>query len=88
MDLIAENRVITLTVKQTAPPINIAASLADLLELPSYNIYNPRTERAADKITSKGVDILLTGRPQQDNSAPRAQVFGRPRPWTVSERRA
>ena len=65
MDLRAENRVITLTVKQTAPPISIAASLVDLLELPSYNIYTPSTERAADKMTSKGVDILLMGRPQQ-----------------------
>jgi hypothetical protein len=38
MDLTAEVRVITLSVKQTAPPIRIAASLVDPFELPSYNI--------------------------------------------------
>jgi hypothetical protein len=38
MDLTAEISVITLNVKQTAPPIRIAGSLADLLELPSYNM--------------------------------------------------
>jgi hypothetical protein len=59
MDLTAGNRVIRLTVKLTAPPISIAASLADLVELPSYNIYSPRTNRVADNMTSNGVDILL-----------------------------
>jgi hypothetical protein len=59
MDLTAENRVITLRVKQTAPPISIAASLADLFELPSYNINSPRTNRIADRMISKTVDILL-----------------------------
>lgn len=80
MDLTAENRVMTLTVKQTAPPISIAAALADLVELPSYNIYSPRTDRVADKRTSKGVDTLLIGRPQQDHAVPCPQVFGRARP--------
>jgi hypothetical protein len=38
MDLTAENKVITPSVKQTAPAIRIAGALADLFELPSYNI--------------------------------------------------
>jgi hypothetical protein len=38
MDLMAEARIITLSVKHTAPPISIAGALADLFELPSYNI--------------------------------------------------
>jgi len=38
MDLNAENKAIALTVKQTAPPISIGDAVADLLELPSYNI--------------------------------------------------
>jgi len=37
MDLTAETKVITPSVKQTAPPIRIAASLSDLFELPACN---------------------------------------------------
>jgi len=58
-DLTAETRVIMLSVKQTAPPMRMAASLLDLLELPSYNIYRPRNNRAADTMISKSVDILF-----------------------------
>ena len=38
IDLTAETRVITLSVRQTAPPIRMADAVADLFELPSYNI--------------------------------------------------
>jgi hypothetical protein len=38
MDLMAENRVIALKVKQTAPPMSIAGALVDLFEVPSCNI--------------------------------------------------
>jgi hypothetical protein len=38
MDRTAENSVITPIVKQTAPPIRIAGALADLFEVPSYNM--------------------------------------------------
>jgi hypothetical protein len=60
IDLTAETRVITLSVRQTAPPIRIAGAVADLLELPSYNIKRPRNNIAADKVVSKGVDTLFT----------------------------
>jgi hypothetical protein len=63
MDLIAENRVITPSVKQTAPPISIAASVADLFELPSYNIYSPSARSVAEITISKNVDILLMENP-------------------------
>jgi hypothetical protein len=63
MDLTAENRVITPNVKQTAPPIRIAAALVDLFELPSYSINSPRTNRVADSMISKNVDTLLMERP-------------------------
>jgi hypothetical protein len=59
MDRTAANRVIMPTVKKTAPPISMVAALVDLFELPSYNINNPRTERVADRMISKNVDILL-----------------------------
>jgi hypothetical protein len=63
IDLKAENSVITPTVKKTAPPIRIAAALADLFELPSYSINSPRTKSAADKMISKDVDILFMAPP-------------------------
>jgi hypothetical protein len=61
MDLIAENRVITPSVMQTAPPIRIAGPLVNLFELPSYNIYIPRNKRVADSMLPKNVDTLLIG---------------------------
>jgi hypothetical protein len=63
MDLTAEKRVITPSVKQAAPPIRIAGSFGDLFELPSYSITNPRTKRVADKMISKAVDILFMVQP-------------------------
>jgi hypothetical protein len=63
MDLTAKIRVITLSVKQTAPPIRMAASLPDLFELPSYNKKSPRTKRVADRIISNSVDILFIEKP-------------------------
>jgi hypothetical protein len=63
MDLTAENRVITPSVKQAAPTIRIAGSFGDLFELPWYSITNPRTKSVADKMVSKTVDILLMVQP-------------------------
>jgi hypothetical protein len=63
MDLTAENRVVAPSVKQTAPPISIAAALLDLLELPSSSIKSPRTKSVADKMISKSVDILFMVQP-------------------------
>jgi hypothetical protein len=91
MDLTAKIRVITLSVKQTAPPISTAASLADLLELPSCNISSPRTKRDADRIISNTVDILFIGRPPRKPINPSSysnlSAFLRPgsRPPAIAE---
>jgi hypothetical protein len=58
MDLMAETVVITPSVKQTAPPIRMADPLVDLLALPSYNMNRPAKSRAAERTTSKKVEIL------------------------------
>jgi hypothetical protein len=80
MDLTAEISVITLNVKQAAPPIRIAGSLADLFELPSYSINSPRTNRVADSMISKNVDTLLMERPPASVSIasrhPRREAVG------------
>lgn len=59
MDLTAELKVITPTVKQTAPAIRMAAALVDLFEVPSCSRYRPRSDRVADKVISNSVDILF-----------------------------
>jgi hypothetical protein len=59
MDLTAGTKAIAPTVKQTGPPIGIAASLSDLFALPSCNMKSPRIDRVEDKMTSKNVDTLL-----------------------------
>ena len=65
MDLNAEIRVATPSVKQTAPKISMASALPDLFALPSSNAYSPKVNRAADKMISKSVDILLRGDPER-----------------------
>ena len=64
MDLTAETRVTTPSVKQTAPKISMAPALLELFALPSSSAYSPKINRAADKMISKSVDILLKGHRQ------------------------
>ena len=59
MDLNAETKVATPSVKQTAPRISMAPALPDLFALPSSNADSPKVNRVTDKMTSKNVDILL-----------------------------
>jgi hypothetical protein len=59
MDLAAETRVVTPSVKQIAPKISMATELLDLFAIPSCNTYRPRINRVADKTISKSVDTLL-----------------------------
>ena len=62
MDLTADTKVITPSVKQTAPPIRTTVSLSDLFELPSCNMKSPRIDKVVDKMSSKNVAILLMKR--------------------------
>jgi hypothetical protein len=62
MDLTAGTKAIAPAVKQTAPPISIAASLSDLFALASCNMNSPRIDRVEEKMTSKNVDTLMKSR--------------------------
>lgn len=61
MDLNAETRIVAPSVKHAAPKTSMASAPPDLFVFPSSNAYSPKVSRAADKIISKSVDILLMG---------------------------